>query len=352
MLLGGEALDEMTGQRNDVAGAVAQRRHQDGKHVQPVIQVLAEAALARHASQVAVGGADDAHIHLHRPFGADGIDFALLQGAQQLDLHVQAKLADLVQEQGTAVGFLEFAQMLVAGAGERALFVAEQDALDQVFRDGAAIDGDERLSRTRARALDGARDQLLAGAAFAFDQDGDVGLGRARSQAEDLFHLGAGRHQVLEGELVVGLLLQLLDLARKRADLELVADRNGDAFGAGGLDQEIVGAGAHRLHGAVDAAARGQHDHRQVGIGCAQLGQHLQPAHVGHHQVQQHQRDLFAARTVDQVQRRAAAGRGDDLHAAAGDRRFQQSPLHGIVVNDKDGLRHDAEPFVPNGRGF
>ena len=113
------------------------------------------------------------------------------------------------------------------------------------------------------------------------------------------------------------LLLQLLHFARQGADLELVADRDRDAFRAGGLDQKIVGAGAHRFHGGIDAALGGEHDHRQFGIGGAQLGQHLQAAHVGHHQIEQHQGDLLAARAVDQIQRGLAAGRGDHLHAAA-----------------------------------
>ena len=80
-------------------------------------------------AQVAIGGGDDAHIHLHRALGADRIDFAFLQRAQQLDLHVQAQFADFVQEQRAAVGLLEFAQMLVGGAGEGALLMAEQDAI-------------------------------------------------------------------------------------------------------------------------------------------------------------------------------------------------------------------------------
>ena len=60
-----------------------------------------------------------------------GIDFAFLQHAQQLDLHVEAQLADFVEEQRAAIGFLELAQMLVGGAGERALLVAEQDRFDR-----------------------------------------------------------------------------------------------------------------------------------------------------------------------------------------------------------------------------
>ena len=138
------------------------------------------------------------------------------------------------------------------------------------------------------------------------------------------------------------LLLQLLHFAGQGADLELVADRDRDAFGAGGLDQKVVGAGAHGFDGGIDAALGGQHDHRQVGIGGAQLGQHVQAAHVGHHQVEQHQGDLFAARAIDQVQRGLAAGRGDDRHAAARDRGFQQTALHRIVIHDKNGLRHNS----------
>ncbi len=51
-------------------------------------------------------------------------------------------------------------------------------------------------------------------------------------------------------------------------------------------------------------------------------------------------RDLVAARAVDQVQRGLAARGGDDVHAAAADRGFQQAPLHRIIVHDKNGLRH------------
>ncbi len=60
-----------------------------------------------------------------------GSTLAFLQRAQQLDLHVQAQFADLVEEQRAAIGFLEFAQMLVGGARERALLVAEQNRFDR-----------------------------------------------------------------------------------------------------------------------------------------------------------------------------------------------------------------------------
>ena len=76
------------------------------------------------------------------------------------------------------------------------------------------------------------------------------------------------------------------------------------------------------------------------------LGQNLESANVGHHQIEQHERDLVAARTVDQVERGAAAGRGDDLHARARDRGFEQAALHRIVIDNKNCLRHLCFPKI------
>jgi hypothetical protein len=66
-------------------------------------------------------------------------------GAQQFDLRRHRQLADLVEEQRAAGGFDEFAEVLLGRAGEGALLVAEQDRLDEIVGNGAAIDRDERL---------------------------------------------------------------------------------------------------------------------------------------------------------------------------------------------------------------
>ena len=65
---------------------------------------------------------------------ADRIDLAVLHGAQQLDLHLERQVADLVEEQRAAMRLDELAGVLFGGAGEGALLVAEQDALDQIVR--------------------------------------------------------------------------------------------------------------------------------------------------------------------------------------------------------------------------
>ena len=55
-------------------------------------------------------------------------------------------LADLVEQHRAAVGELELADPRRLRAGERALLVAEQLALEQLGRQRRAVDLDERLS--------------------------------------------------------------------------------------------------------------------------------------------------------------------------------------------------------------
>ena len=82
---------------------------------------------------------------------ADALEDALLQHAQQLHLHGQAHVADLVEEQRAALGDLEAALARGDGAGERALLVTEQLALEQLGGNGAAVDGDEGTLTARAQ---------------------------------------------------------------------------------------------------------------------------------------------------------------------------------------------------------
>ncbi len=69
------------------------------------------------------------------------------------------------------------------GAGERAAAVAEQLGLQQRGGDRAAVDADERALAAGHR-VERARDDLLAGAGLAEQEDRDVGLGHAGERGE------------------------------------------------------------------------------------------------------------------------------------------------------------------------
>src|SRR6202021_4072319 len=99
----------------------------DREDVKPVIEILAKQPRTRTIREIAIGRRNDADVDLRRALGADGIDLSFLQRAQQLDLHVEAKLADLVEEQSSSISFLELAKMFVGRAGERAFLMTEKN---------------------------------------------------------------------------------------------------------------------------------------------------------------------------------------------------------------------------------
>ena len=77
---------------------------------------------------------------------AEPADFARFQEAEQLHLDVLVEFAEFVEEERAAVGDFEQALVVAVGAGERALAVAEQFALDQVRRSAPQLTGTNGMS--------------------------------------------------------------------------------------------------------------------------------------------------------------------------------------------------------------
>ena len=85
--------------------------------------------------------------------GTDRAHDAFLQYAQQLDLQGERHVADFVEKERAAVGRLEKADPAGASAGKGALGMAEEFGFEQLFGNGAAVDGDERPLGARAGAV-------------------------------------------------------------------------------------------------------------------------------------------------------------------------------------------------------
>ena len=101
---------------------------------------------------------------------------------------VGVHLADLVEEDGAALGDFDQPLLVRVGAGERAAHVAEQLGLEQRLRHGAAVDGDERMLAPQRVEVHRARDQVLAGAGLAGDEHRAVGLGDRLDHPEHVEH--------------------------------------------------------------------------------------------------------------------------------------------------------------------
>src|SRR5262249_24781042 len=98
--LGGEA----GRQGVDGAGPVAQGGQVEGDHAEAVVQVAAEASGGDLAVQGHVAGGDEPRLHRLGPVAADGLEGALVGGAEQLALQGRRQRVDLVQQQGAASG--------------------------------------------------------------------------------------------------------------------------------------------------------------------------------------------------------------------------------------------------------
>src|SRR5258708_6129352 len=100
--------------------------------------------------QILVRGRDDPHVNLQRIARADALEGLFLKHAQQLGLHLEADVADLIEEQRAAVCHLEAADLVTMGARERPFNMSEKLALQQAGRKGGTINLDEGFPGTGA----------------------------------------------------------------------------------------------------------------------------------------------------------------------------------------------------------
>src|SRR5262245_40097946 len=107
-----------------------------------------------------MGRGHDAHVDGSSLILPQRFDRARLQGAKEPRLQIEWQLADLVEEEGSAARLDERAGSARGRAGERAFGVAEQLALDEGRRDGAAVDDLEGTGFPRRRFVKSMREQL------------------------------------------------------------------------------------------------------------------------------------------------------------------------------------------------
>src|SRR6185295_20289020 len=113
-------------QGRNITGPFPQRRDADRKHREAEVQVLAELLRRNRGLQLLVGGGDDAHVDVQRLRTADTLESFLFERAQDLRLKAERQIADLVQEQRSAMRQLEASRLPCGCAREGAFLMAEQ----------------------------------------------------------------------------------------------------------------------------------------------------------------------------------------------------------------------------------
>src|SRR5208282_287620 len=186
---------EASREHRNVLAAVAERRDADGKLSKAVIEVGAEAAAGDAGLKLLVGGGNQANIEGCGMDAAEGAQLALLDDAQELDLSRGREIADLIEEESATLGGLEVAGLRAIGAGKSASMVAEELGFDDIFRERATIDGNERHRPAVALLVHCSRDEFLAGPGFPGDKDGEIRLRHAADTINNSGRRGAGTPQ-------------------------------------------------------------------------------------------------------------------------------------------------------------
>jgi hypothetical protein len=175
------------------------------------------------------------------------------------------------------------------GAREGPLFVPEELALQQAFRQGSAGYGDERRVHPGAFVVDRPCEKLLSRPALALDENRRAALRHGPRQVEDLQHLLVLADHVPQLVLLLELFPQKQVLLDELVMVHDLPDRQGDVVGVERLDEIVVGPLLHRLHGGVDRRVGRHDDDQHLGRRLVDFVHQLDSVHAGHLQIHQHQ---------------------------------------------------------------
>src|SRR5690606_22676352 len=202
----------------------------------------------------------------------DAADLAFLQYPQQPGLGLQGQLADLVEEQGTAVGGFHQAGTARDRAGKGALFVPEQLGFDEGFRNRRTVYRDHRRMGPGGVLVQGAGNQLLAGAGFTADQYRGHGRRDLADALEQRLHGRAGA----DDAHILRPLCRGGSLAwrpfRLAAGFYAAGHRLQHLVMVEGLGNVIHRAQLHGIHRRAQAGITGHDQHRSAGCQADQLG--------------------------------------------------------------------------------
>ena len=177
--------------------------------------------------------------------------------------------------------------------------------------------------------MDLPRDNVLAGAALAGEQNSRVAGGGLAGSFEQVLHRGAAR---VEQRLLVDRAAQRAIFRLKDPDVQRAIDGVLNLFERERLGDIVVGAGLHRLHGIFNGRISGHQNYQALGRAPLDLAQQFQPGHLGHPVVGQHQVELRLGEDCHGL--RAVLGLAN-LVAKRLEKRHETSPDIALVIDDK-----------------
>ncbi len=169
------ALHEVLDQHRNIFFPLPERRHVNREDVQPIEEIGSKRAGRDCRRQITVRRGNHANVGRNEPVPSDSFKLPFLEHAQQRNLRLGGKVADLVQKNGAGVGEFEASPALLQGARECPLLVAKELRGDKRGRNRGAIHADKSMASALRSLMYGARDQFLPGTGLARNQHCRVG---------------------------------------------------------------------------------------------------------------------------------------------------------------------------------
>src|SRR5712672_2921802 len=164
--------------------AITEPRQRHLQGIEAIEQVGAEAPLGNGLVEASVrsGDQEDVDLGSDAPNGAHG---PVVKQTQKHGLQRDGHVADLIKEERAAVSLLDESNCATAPrAGECAVSIAEEFGLDQAFRKGGAIDGNEGAGPPTG-GMGVAGELFLAGTGLAADEDRHLACCRSLDLADN-----------------------------------------------------------------------------------------------------------------------------------------------------------------------
>ncbi|MPL79207.1 hypothetical protein SDC9_25082 [bioreactor metagenome] len=280
-----EGLDEMPGEQRDVLAPLAQRRHRDRHHVEPVEQLLAEAAGGDLGGQIARRRGDHPQIDPHLVGAAHPGELLLGQHPQDLRLRARGHLGDLVEIDHPAMRLLKQPLLDAAFRG----LAAEEHLFHPVGCDRGRVHRDEGRRGAVRVLMHEARRGLLARSRLAGQHHPAVRLRHLVELVLELAEGGRGAEHLARMQVAPA---QRGVFAPQPGGLHRAADHHHQLVDIERLLDEVIGALLDRGDGDLDVAVARDDDDRDVGVVALHRLQDVDAVHpaVLQPDVEDHQR--------------------------------------------------------------
>ena len=162
-------------QQGNVVATLTQGRYLDGNGIQTIEQVFAKTSFSNGLSQIHIGSRNNADIGLLH-FGRTYLNiFATFQDTQQTGLGSHRKFTDLIQEDGSSIGFGKITVTVTNGTRKGTLFMTEQFRINGTFGNGTTVHGNIFSMLSPAEQVDDLRKAFLTYPTLTGNQHRQVG---------------------------------------------------------------------------------------------------------------------------------------------------------------------------------